>query len=846
MSKQDHTMNSQNPVCSTVTVLATCLLAPSLLAAEDHSHHAQDLHFSVRSVQNGAWSDKLTWNPQQVPQQGDRVLISSGTSVEYDVKQADVIRLVQVVGTLRFSTDRDTELNVGLLTVQHTDKCLENGFACEFEGAQDGPRTPADKWPSLIIGTPDHPISAKHTARIRLHHLEGMDPNEAPAVACCSGRMEIHGSPMARTWMKLAADAKAGATTVTLPELPSGWHVGDEVLLTATERADGSGSFRPGPDRNKKPRSEERVITAIDGTAVTLNAPLKFDHRGSGQFRGEIANLSRNVTVESADPKAVRGHTVYHKFSKGGISYARFAHLGKENVLGRYPIHFHLVGDTMRGSMVKGVAIVDSHNRWVTIHGTQYLVVQDCVGYQSVGHGYFLEDGTEVCNLLDRNLAVQAYTGRRLPKQVLSFDPNEGAGFWWANGLNTITRNVSSENDEYGYRYDMQKRSNFDPVLPIRQPDGSEKQVDVRTIPIWRFEDNEAHAEGFYGMVVAANGNDQPDNPINDERMLQRIKQIDWTGPDIRHPHIIRRLAIWGSHYAFRPHSPAMSMEDVTIRDAVYGIYRPAFENHEYRNLSISNVVSEPFNRGMDDASAQTGRISVDGLTFATGYGNRTTPLIQISDVNISGAAATHLRNVVVKRPEQFHDRWPLFNRGVGTRVPPITKGVPIFIHDHFGPGRDAKVVSTAAEDLMADGSDYREEAGLTSNESRVAEVADVAWPKLLDAVDDLPPATIISSIRRAGGKLQVSGVTHDNGKITSVSVNGTEAGIGVQQSGIVNWHAEINVPPSNKLTAIATDASGNKEQTGHVVTLIEVGAVAQLTDDEVVAGSAVFRASTD
>ena len=58
--------------------------------------------------------------------------------------------------------------------------------------------------------------------------------------------------------------------------------------------------------------------------------------------------------------------------------------------------------------------MVDSHNRWVTIHGTQYLVVRDCVGYRSVGHGYFLEDATEVYNLLDRNLGVQAFHGKRL------------------------------------------------------------------------------------------------------------------------------------------------------------------------------------------------------------------------------------------------------------------------------------------------------------------------------------------------------------------------------------------------------------------------------------------------
>ncbi|MDA0284378.1 MAG: hypothetical protein O3B86_13590, partial [Planctomycetota bacterium] len=622
---------------------------------------------------------------------------------------------------------------------------------------------------------------------------------------------------LSRTWVKLGADSVVGANTVVMSEPVTGWRIGDDVIVTATNRAGSGSSFREGSQSPKEAQTEHRTITAIDGATLTLDAPLKFVHSGSGEFHSEVANLSRNVIIESADPKGVRGHTVFHRFSKGGISHARFAHLGKEGVLGRYSIHFHLVGDTMRGSSVQGVAIVDSHNRWITIHGTQYLVVRDCVGYKSVGHGYFLEDGTEVYNLLDRNLAVQAYSGPRLPQQVLPFDPNDGAGFWWANGLNTITRNVTTENDEYGYRYDMQKRSNFDTNLSIRQPDGSDKVVDVRTIPLWRFEDNEAHSEGFYGIVVAANGNDQPDSPIRDEKMLEQIKRVDWTGPDIRHPHMIRNLSIWGAHYAFRPHSPAMRMENVRIHQATYGIYRPAFENHEYTNLHISSVGSEPFNRGMDDASAQTGSVSVDGLTFTTGYGNSTTPLIQISDVNINGGAETHLRKVIVNRPEQFLNRWPLINRGVGTRVPPITPGVPIFIHDYFGPGRHAKVVSTAAKDLIEDGNNYREEATLTSSESRVAEVKNIAWPKLLDPVDDLPPATVITSIRRDGGKLVVRGISHDNGEIVSIKVNGQSAEIVANHSGVVDWTVQLPVPANGQLTAVASDQAGNRELTGHV-----------------------------
>jgi hypothetical protein len=797
-----------------VAVVASSLMAAQAVSAEhDHGEH---IHFSVTSVKDGNWSDAATWKPARVPKSGDRVLVSRGTHVRFDVKEKAVVRLVQVVGTLEFARDRDTELNVGLLTIQHTDACSEHGFACEFEGADKGPETPVDQWPSLIVGTQDSPIPANHTAKIRLHFLKGMNPKDAPAVACCSGRMDIHGSPLSRTWVKLGADLAEGARKVTLSEEVSGWRVGDEVIVTASNRAGSGSSFRPSSRSPKKAQTEQRTITAIEGTTVTLDSPLKFDHYGSGEFRSEIANLSRNVVIESADPKGVRGHTVYHRFSKGGISHARFAHLGKENVLGRYSIHYHLVGDTMRGSSVQGASIVDSHNRWVTIHGTQYLVVRDCVGYQSVGHGFFLEDGTEVYNLLDRNLAVQSFQGKRLPEQVLSFDPNEGSGFWWANGLNTIARNVTCENDEYGYRYDMQKRSNFDPNLPIRQPDGSEKVVDVRTLPIWRFEDNEAHAEGFYGMVVAANGNSQPDSPIHNQRALENMRKIDWTGPDTRHPHMIRNLSIWGSHYAFRPHSPAMRMENVRIHKAAYGIYRPAFENHEYTNLHISNVGAEPFNRGMDDASAQTGSISVDGLTFTTAYGNGTTPLVQISDVNMSGDAETHIRNVKVNRPDQFQDRWPLFNRGVGTRVPPITRGVPIFVHDYFGAGRHAKVVSTAAKDLIGDGNSYREEPTLTSTESRVAEVQNVEWPKLLDPVDDLPPATIITSVKVDGAKLIVRGISHDNGLVVSIQVNSVKVKPEASRAGVADWVVTINAPRDGKLVASATDDAGNTEQTAH------------------------------
>lgn len=802
-----------------VSAVGTFGPAPAARGQEQRlGHHHEHVQFSIRSVRDGAWSDPATWRPARAPRSGDRVLISRDTCVTYDVKSEAVLRLVQVVGRLDFARDRDTELNVGVLKVQNSDTCSESGFACDFQGANlaGEPLKPGEGvLPVLTVGTPEAPIPAEHTARIRLHYLQGMNQEDAPALVCCSARMELHGAPLSRTWVKLGRSAAEGDSSVTLAEPVTGWRVGDEVIVTGSEHGYRGRTFRNNPEAAQ---TEERRIVRIEGQTLHLDQPLKHEHYGDGEFRSEVANLSRNVIVESADPAGIRGHTLYHAFSQGSIGYARFAHLGKEGVLGRYAIHFHLLSDSMRGASVIGASIIDSHNRWITIHGTEYLVVRDCVGYQSVGHGFFMEDGTEIYNLLDRNLGVQAYHGKRLPDQVLAFDPNDGAAFWWANGRNSLTRNVSCENDEYGFRFDMQKNRRFDSTLPITKVDGKgHEMIDVRTIPVWNFQDNEAHTEGVYGVVIAANGNSQPDTSIRSERMLESIRSIDWTGPDLRHPHTLRNVKIWEVHYGLRPHSPAMLLENVRIDSAAYGIYRPAFENQVYRNLHLSRIAAEPFNRGMDDASAQTGRIAVDGLIFENfnAYG---LALVQISDNNLSGDAETHLRNVELR---QVHPRRAFVDRGGGALADPVTdKGVPVYVHDHFGPGRHAKVVSTAARDLGADNEKYVEVAALTGEKSLAAEVSSVEFPQLLDPVDDHPPATIILSARRDGDQLRVQGVSHDNGAIVQVLVNGQPATITTQGAGVADWEIVIPAPDDKTVQAHAVDQAGNVEQRKHELRL--------------------------
>jgi G8 domain len=735
----------------------------------------------VRSAKSGPWESLETWAGGKVPVAGESVLIRPGHRVTYGSNSDKAFRAVFVGGTLAFDPDRDTLLSVGLLKVQPGEATAEEGFDCDahIETPKDG-----DPKPVLEVGTPDVPV--RKSARIRLVYLDGMDKQSCPAIVCCGGRMDFHGAPMSRAWVKLAADVKGGDATITLAEPVTGWRVGDKVIVTGTKDPD---------EHNDRFYTEEAAIKAIDGTKVTLDAPLKHEHSGTGEYRGEVANLSRNVVVESADP-AARGHTMYHRHSAGSISYAEFRHLGKEGVLGRYALHFHLCGDTMRGSSVVGASVWDSGNRWLTIHGTNYLVVRDCVGYKSVGHGYFLEDGTEVYNVLDRNLAVQARRGKPLPKQALPFDRNEGAGFWWANSLNTFTRNVTCENGRYGYRFEATRTSSFKLTLPVLQPDGTRKPVDIRTLPFVRFEDNEAHGDGLYGINLG--------------------EGVDRVGPDERHPFVLRNTKIWELHYAFRPQSPCVLVENMKMHKVAYGVYHPNYDRHFYKDMLISRAAAEPFNRGHDDLSMQYGVLAVDGLTFA-GHrygGPGGMPLIQISDDNPTGTAESHFRNVKVI-DNKGGERRALVNLGGGPRPQPKTpKGVPVYLHDWYGPGRHAEVVSTRAKDLYGDGTGFTQEVGLTGDESRRKEVTNVSFPKVLDPVDDLPPATVITLVRLDGDRLIVRGTTGDNGAVKRVLVNGVEAK--PTWDNFAEWEAVV--PPGEKVTAHAEDAAGNVERLRHEV----------------------------
>ena len=199
------------------------------------------------------------------------------------------------------------------------------------------------------------------------------------------GTLNLHGDRK-NTWTKLAKTAAAGSTSIQVLNA-AGWRVGDEIVLASTD-------FDPR-------QAERRTISAISGNTITLDKKLDYMHFGKITFdvdeRGEVGMLTRNIRLQAsadAEQSFFGGHVMAMAASKMFVEGVEFNRMGQNLTLARYPIHWHLIGDA-QGQYIKNAAIHDTYNRCVTVHGTNYLRVENNVTYNNVGHCFFLEDGVE-------------------------------------------------------------------------------------------------------------------------------------------------------------------------------------------------------------------------------------------------------------------------------------------------------------------------------------------------------------------------------------------------------------------------------------------------------------------
>ena len=352
------------------------------------------------------------------------------------------------------------------------------------------------------------------------------------------GKLILNGLTKNAYWTRLAQTAFPGQNTIqvdfpglTTPQnqqalrlsQPS-WSVGDEIVI--------------GPSSYKPQEAEAFKITAINGNTLTLNGTLQYRHLGQKETyitqyngtrifdpRSEVANLTRNIVIQSDESSGVIGtssgpqdelgcHLMIMSGGKAYVDSVEFFKMGQAGIMARYPFHWHWVGNGA-GQFISNSSVHRSFQRCINIHRTTHVSVTNNVCYDFKGHGFFLEDGVETDNIISNNLGIHAkfphYNKRLL--QSDSFYGSESQGrfpnvsvYWISHPQNTIKNNVASGSVGSGFWMAFETE--------IRN---SQNQVIAN--PVWTnttlFEKNVAHSSLVGFTWDGAPTGDLTNNPNN-------------------------------------------------------------------------------------------------------------------------------------------------------------------------------------------------------------------------------------------------------------------------------------------------------------------------------------------
>jgi cell migration-inducing and hyaluronan-binding protein len=405
------------------------------------------------------WSQPKSWPGRRVPSAGDDVVVPEGRRILLDVSPPELRSLV-VRGALV------------LPLADTTPRAIVAGHI-EVRGllaAGSGERPYAGRLTITLTGRSD--------AAGLLHKAISVFPG---------GALELHG-PERVSWTRLAATAGPGATQLSLARAVD-WRPGDRIVVA--------------PSGWSQDEAEMRVLRAVDGRTVQLDAPLEHRHDGDPlriagidvERRAEVGLLTRGIRLEgdaSAEESGAGGHVIVFQGGVAHVAGVEFHRMGQRGELARYPMHWHMA-DHAPGQYVVNSSVWRSFNRCVTVHGTHDVTVADNVCYDHTGHGYFLEDGIETNNSITGNLALRARLGTVLASDALP------ANFWITHPDNVVEDNVAAGSPAFGFWYALQDH----PTGP-----SATTAVRPRFTPLRSFRRNLAHA--IHGDALHIEGAEAP------------------------------------------------------------------------------------------------------------------------------------------------------------------------------------------------------------------------------------------------------------------------------------------------------------------------------------------------
>jgi hypothetical protein len=410
-------------------------------------HNIPDLcvNPTVTAKADGNWSSTSTWTKALA--NNDVLEVPVGKTVTLDVQSDTRIKCLAVKGTLKFQHNVNTRLRVGTLIV--------------YEGGR------------LEVGIASAPIQSGITAEIIINNQtidKAKDPESYGTGILGFGRVVMVGETKS-SFVRLASEVVAGATTLTLAGTPRNWHTGDRLVLPSTTQGS---SGLPTTDYTALLTPAQRTLNTLSGTTLTLNQALGNTHVSARNYQGNpathpyLGNLSRNIIIRSENPAGTRGHVLFTHRADIDIRYVLFKDLGRttiqpldaNNQVGRYALHLHhLMGVTGKPAgryqyLLIG-NVIDSSSKWgITIHNTHYGRVHYNVLFNTPGAGIMTEDGSESFNLIDYNYAI--YTiGTGDERGDARFYQNdwgfEGSGIWLRGPNNYVRSNIVANSNSFAY-----------------------------------------------------------------------------------------------------------------------------------------------------------------------------------------------------------------------------------------------------------------------------------------------------------------------------------------------------------------------------------------------------------
>lgn len=400
---------------------------------------------------------------------------------------------------------------------------------------------------------------------------------------CHNYRVRFLCGKLVRPQASISVDTWSNSSILDLADPPEGWRSGDRVVVAST-------------DYSMYQAEEFTLLPCPTCTAnqVKVEGKAQFVHMGEDvdgvDMRAEVGLLSRNILIRGEMEPGCYGNEAckFFKFDTFGghvkvergfravhISGVELLHMGQQT-MGHYPVHFHMNGDVDESggydppTSVSQLSIHHAFSRCVTIHGSNGLMVKDVVGFDTLGHCFFTEDGPEERNTFDHCLGLMVRAGTLLPSDrdsKMCRDITEGAypgyvanprqdcsatsTFWIANPNNNLINCAAAGSEETGFWYIFHH-------VPTGPSEGLYSPGRTEHTPMGQFTNNRAHSNYRAGMIL--------DNGVKTTQANDKDKR----------PFLSLVGARYGPHQdadPFKPRVPALIHHFVAYKNQDHGAW---------------------------------------------------------------------------------------------------------------------------------------------------------------------------------------------------------------------------------------------------------------------------------